>query len=148
MLGLVAAERLFAGTEALDDSEVRIFACDEHYAAPVAERVLPDGVVHLIFTLGDRQAGERNAGLRCLALGASCQSTRIVLAGVVDQVCVRLTVGTAAAVLGVPTGELTDQGIALDDLWGRPASEILDQLAGASPRSSTGSTINRTSSTS
>lgn len=124
-------ERLFAGTERLDDGDVRIFACDERYAEPIAERVLPDGAVHLIFTLGDLQGGERNAELRCLAVGASCQSTRIVLAGAVDQVCVRIGVGSAEPILGVPTGEITDQGVALDALWGRPANEVLEQLAAA-----------------
>lgn len=124
-------ERLFAGTEPLDDGEVRIFACDEYYATPVAERVLPDGAVHVVITLGDVQHGERNAELRCLVVGTSCRSTRIVLAGAVDQVCVRLGVGTAEAVLGMPTGEVTELGVALDDLWGRPAGELLDRLATA-----------------
>lgn len=124
-------ERLFAGSEPLDDGEVRIFACDEHYATPIAERVLPDGAVHLVITLGDLQHGERNAELRCLVVGTSCRSTRIVLAGAVEQVCVRLGVGTAEAVLGMPTGEVSELGIALDDLWGNAAGELLDRLASA-----------------
>lgn len=128
---LDALERLFAGTEPLDDSEVRIFACDDHFAVPIAERVLPDGAVHLIFTFGDVQQGERNAELRSLVVGASCQATRIVLAGAVDQVCVRLGIGTAEAVLGVPAIEVTDQGVALDALWGGPAADAFDQLAAA-----------------
>jgi hypothetical protein len=78
-----------AGPEPLDDDQVRIFACSDRFATPVAERVLPDGAVHLIFTLGDVQGGERNAHLRCLAVGASTPATRIVLAGAVEQVCVR-----------------------------------------------------------
>lgn len=125
-------ERLFAGPERVDDDQVRIFACADRFATPVAERVLPDGAVHLIFTLGDVQAGERNAHLRCLAVGASTRATRIVLAGAVEQVCVRLGIGTAAAVLGVPASELTDDGIDLEDVWGGAAGEALAQLAAAS----------------
>lgn len=124
-------ERLFAGPERLDDNQVRIFTCDDVFATPVAERVLPDGAAHLIFTLGDVQGGERNAHLRCLAVGASTHATRIVLAGAVEQICVRLGIGTAAAILGVPAAELTDHGVDLEALWGRDAADALAQLAAA-----------------
>ncbi|HLL24787.1 MAG TPA: helix-turn-helix domain-containing protein [Kofleriaceae bacterium] len=127
----VAPERVFAGSDALEDTSVRVFACDERYPAPVAERVLPDGVVHLVITLGDLQRGDRNADLRCLVGGASCTPTRIVLAGDVSQVCVRLGIGTAAAVLGVPAREVTDDGVALDALWGAAAHELFERLAAA-----------------
>jgi AraC-like DNA-binding protein len=124
-------ERLFAGPEPLDDDRIRIFACDDLLSTPVAERVLPDGAVHLIFTLGDVQGGERNAHVRCLAVGASTQATRIVLAGMVEQVCVRLGIGTAAAVLGVPAAELTNHGVDLEAVWGPAATAALAQLADA-----------------
>ncbi|MDF2694333.1 MAG: Transcriptional regulator, AraC family protein [Labilithrix sp.] len=121
-------ERVFASAEPLDAKAHRILVCSDRYAAPTAERVLPDGAVHLIFNFGDRQAGERGAELACSAIGATCAPTRIVLTGAVEQLCVRLRVGAASAILGVPAGELTDHGIALDAIWGADAAEILERL--------------------
>lgn len=126
-------ERIFASDEPLDATVDGITTCSERLATPIAERVLPDGAVHLIFNLGDRPGGERNADLACLAMGPTCEPTRIVLAGALEQVCVRLRVGAAAAVLGVPAGAITDLGVALDELWGAAATETLDRLA-AAPR--------------
>jgi AraC-like DNA-binding protein len=126
-------ERLFASAEPLDADAHRILACSDRYASPTAERVLPDGAVHLIFNLGDRQAGERGAELACLAMGATCEPTRIVLSGAVEQLCVRLRVGAAASILGVPAGELNDQGVSLDAIWGAAAAETLERLH-AEPR--------------
>jgi len=124
---------VFASSEPLDATKHRILACSDRYDSPTAERVLPDGAVHLIFNFGDRQAGERGADLTCLAMGATCTSTRIVLTGVVEQLCVRLRVGHASAILGVPAGELTDHGVALDALWGRDASDTLERLQALPP---------------
>ncbi|OJY16038.1 MAG: hypothetical protein BGO98_25680 [Myxococcales bacterium 68-20] len=121
-------ERVFASTEPLDAKGHRVLVCSDRYVEPTAERVLPDGAVHLIFNFGDRQAGERGAELACLAMGATCTPTRIVLTGAVEQLCVRLRVGAASAVLGVPAGELADQGVALDAIWGADATEMLERL--------------------
>jgi AraC-like DNA-binding protein len=106
-----------------------VTACSDRYAAPVEERIFPDGAVHLIFNIGTPPTGERGAHLRSLAMGPTLGPTTIVLAGAIDQVCVRLGVGEAAAVLGVPARSIVDHGVALDDLWGDAASELLDQLA-------------------
>jgi AraC-like DNA-binding protein len=133
---LLSLERLFASAELLDAAEHRILSCSERYTAPTPERVLPDGAVHLIFNLADRQAGERGAELTCLAMGATCEPTRIVLSGTVEQLCVRLRVGTAAAILGVPADEVTDRGVALDAIWGAAAAETLERLH-ATPRGAT-----------
>jgi AraC-like DNA-binding protein len=121
-------ERIFASKEPLAAARHRILLCSDHYSAPTPERVLPDGAIHLIFNLGDRQAGERGADLACLAMGATCEPTRIVLTGAVEQVCVRLRVGAASAILGVPTGALNDQGADLGAIWGRAAYETLERL--------------------
>lgn len=121
-------ERVFASAEPLDDRTHRILTCSDFYLTPTAERILPDGAIHLIFNFGDRQSGERGAALSCLAMGATCGPTRIVLTGTVEQLCVRLRVGAAAAVIGVPAGELTDHGVALDAIWGAAAPEALERL--------------------
>lgn len=121
-------ERIFASAEPLDRHAELIHTCDDRYAAPVVERILPDGAVRLIFNLGDRPSGERGAELMCSAVGATCEPTLIVLAGAVEQLCVTLPVMTAAAVLGVPAGELTDHGVELAALWGRAADETLERL--------------------
>ncbi len=126
-------ERIFASTEFLDASVDRILACDERYPVPVAERILPDGALHLIFNLGDRPSGESGADLACLAMGATCAPTRIVLAGAIAQVCVSVRVGAAASVLGVPAAEVTDLGVPLDALWGPAAAETLERLHAAPP---------------
>ena len=121
-------ERIFAGAEPLGTRVDRILACADWYPEPLAERIVPDGGIHLIFSLGDRPSGERGADLPCLVMGATCDPTRIVLAGNIVQVCVRLRVGAARAILGVPASALTDHGVALDALWGRAADELLAQL--------------------
>ena len=121
-------ERVFASSEPLDASIDRILLCADRVREPIEERILPDGAVHLIFNLGDRQSGERGAELDSLVMGATCGPTRIVLAGTLVQVCVRLRVGAAAAVLGVPAAALTDHGVALDALWGTTAREALERL--------------------
>lgn len=127
-------ERLFASADPLAIPVDRILACSERLAAPVHERVLPDGAVHLIFNVGDLQRGERGAELRCSVMGATCEPTRIVLDGALEQVCVRLRIGAAAAVLGVPVAEVTDHGVALDALWGAAAGETIDRIAAAPDR--------------
>ncbi|NVB84621.1 MAG: AraC family transcriptional regulator [Kofleriaceae bacterium] len=121
-------ERIFAGVEPLDAKTDRILACSDTYPEPLAERIVPDGAIHLIFNLGDRPSGDRGADLACLAMGVTCEPTRIVLSGHVEQVCVRLRAGAAPAILGVPASVLTDQGVALDTLWGHAAGETLEQL--------------------
>ncbi len=121
-------ERIFASEEPIDAGTHRILVCSDRYAAPVAERILPDGAVHLIFNLGDRQYGERGAEHPSLVTGATCRPTRIQLTGALEQVCVRLRVGAAAAVLGVPAGEVTERGVSLDDLWGAAAEEVRERM--------------------
>lgn len=126
-------ERVFASAEYLDTGGDAILECSDRVDAPIAERILPDGGVHLIFNLGDRQRGERGADLPCVAVGPSCRPTRIEMTGALEQVCVRLRLGTAAAVLGVPAGAVKDLGVALDDLWGAAARDTLERLH-AAPR--------------
>lgn len=124
-------ERVFASSDPLDVGFDRILACSDRYLAPVEERVLPDGAVHLIFNLRDKPSGDRGADLDALVMGPTCAPTRLVFTGHVEQVCVSLRMGAAAAVLGVPAGELTDRGVALDELWGRAAIELHERVLAA-----------------
>lgn len=119
-------QRLFASSEPLDVNVHRILRCDEHLAEPIVERVLPDGALHLIFDFGEPVRDS----VSCLVKGPTCLPNDIVLAGAVEQLCVRLRIGDAAAVLGLPAGELTDQRISLRDLWGATTCEWLEKLHG------------------
>lgn len=124
-------ERLYASEEPIDAGAHRILLCADRIAAPIGERILPDGAIHLIFNLGDQQAGERGAHYSSVVTGATCRPTSIVLTGTLEQACVRLRVGAAAAILGVPAGEVYDQGVSLEALWGKEADETRERLLAA-----------------
>jgi AraC-like DNA-binding protein len=95
--------------------------------APVKERILPDGAVHLLFAVSG--SGGRPYGL---ALGASSEARVIPLAGRIEHVEIELRAGAVPALLGVPAGELSGRAVALEDLWGGRAAEARDRLLGAS----------------
>jgi AraC-like DNA-binding protein len=96
-------------------------------ARPIAERVLPDGGVHLIFNLGDPPAVPGSDG--AAAVGARCEPSLIHVAGRVEHVTVTLRPGARAALLGVPAAELAATDVPLDALWGPGAAEALERLA-------------------
>lgn len=104
-------------------------------AAPVVERVLPDGGVHLIFNLGDPPAVPGGDGSPCVAAGARCAPSLIHMAGRVEHVTVTLRPGGMAALLGIPAGELAAEDVPLDALWGTLAAEAIERLAGTPPTS-------------
>jgi hypothetical protein len=85
--------------------------------APVEERVLPDGPVHLTFNLGDRPTEVGGDG-GCLTevIGARCTPTVVRMAGLAEGIGVRLRPGGIAPLLGVPAGELAGRTVALDAL--------------------------------
>lgn len=105
-------------------------------SAPIEERILPDGTVHLLFNLGAPPAVLHGAaagpGGDVEAVGAGTRPVVIRMAGVVEHVGVRLRPGGIAALLGVPAGELQDRSVPLDLVWGGAAHELLERLA-ASP---------------
>jgi AraC-like DNA-binding protein len=55
--------------------------------------------------------------------------TRTEHAGAQDCVEVGLTPWSAYQLLGVPAGELTDQVVGLEDIWGRAGEELTERLA-------------------
>jgi hypothetical protein len=107
--------------------------------APLRERVLPDGAVHLTFNLGDAPtvlegaAGHLGPGSGAEAFGPSCSPTVVRMVGRIDAIGVRLHAGAALAVLGVPAAALAGRTVPLDALWGALAAETRERLA-AAPR--------------
>jgi AraC-like DNA-binding protein len=93
--------------------------------APVRERIVPDGRVHLLFVLSNASAG-RPYGL---VVGATSEPSVVRLAGHIEHVEVELRAGAVPALLGVPAGELSGRAVALDDLWGDRAATLRDRLA-------------------
>lgn len=92
------------------------------------ERVLPDGSVRLIFHLSNAPGGEAPAAVA----GASAEPVLLTLQGHIEGLSVALRPGAAAALLGVPAGELTGRAIALHDLWPHHmATALMEQLAEA-----------------
>lgn len=116
----------------------------ERAAKPHArERVLPTGRVDLVIHLASehitRYAGvDDTQGCRLPAMLASGAATRHF---VIDTsrpslvVGVHFRAGGAAALLGLPAGELAEQHVALEDLWGGQARRLrAELLAAASPQ--------------
>lgn len=102
-------------------------------ARPIAERVLPDGGVHLILNLGDPPSVPGSAGAASVAVGARCEPSIIHMAGRVEHVTVTLRPGGIAALLGVPAAELAARDVPLDELWGAFAAEAQERLAPTPP---------------
>jgi AraC-like DNA-binding protein len=84
----------------------------------LVERVLPDGAVHLIFQHGEPPC----------AAGPVAAPVMLTHRGRMDGLSVTLRPGAAAALLGVPPGEITGSAVALEDLWG---GDVLEQIAQA-----------------
>jgi AraC-like DNA-binding protein len=105
----------------------------ENFAAgtEVLERVLPDGAVRLIFNLGDAPAVGGQAGHAIAAVGASTAPVIVRLRQRMQGLSVTLRPGAAAALLGLPAGELAGQAVHLDALWRGQGSELLERLAEA-----------------
>lgn len=97
----------------------------------VHERVLPDGAVRLVFNLGDAPSAGDGAGLPVEAIGASAAPVVVRMRDKVEGVSVTLRPGAAAALLGLPAGEIAGQAVNLDELWQGGAAELLERMAAA-----------------
>jgi len=89
--------------------------------APYRTRVLPDGYVDLIF---GRSLWVRGPDTRAHGLSYGTEASFVGL---------RFRTGAAREVLGVPLTELVDRRVFLRDLWGEPADELAESLAGLAP---------------
>lgn len=89
----------------------------------IVERVLPDGAARLIFHLGDVPS--------VVAVGASAMPNVIRLRDRIDGLSITLRPGAAAALLGLPAGELADDAVPLDDLWRGDGAGLLERIAQA-----------------
>ncbi|MEW6706249.1 MAG: helix-turn-helix domain-containing protein [Pseudomonadota bacterium] len=97
----------------------------------VIERVLPDGAVHLVFNLGDAPSANGAPGLALEAVGASSAPAVLRLRGRLEGLSLTLRPGAAAALLGLPAGEISHAAVPLDALWRGEAARLLEQMAAA-----------------
>lgn len=91
-------------------------------AAPVRERVLPDGSLRLVVGFGEQPVA--------FAVGASIRPALITLSGRMHGLSLTLRPGAAQALFGVPAGALAEQAPALEALWRGEVHALIDELAG------------------
>lgn len=103
---------------------------------PAALRMIPHPAVTLAVMFGDGPvtvtdaAGRQQRGSLVAGLGLGPVGVR--LAENFQCLQIRLSPLIARTVLGASSADLTGAVVALDDLWGRDASRLAGQLAGAS----------------
>ncbi len=83
-------------------------------------RVLPDACVDVVLTGG-----------RLVVAGPATAATLAPATPGQSRVGVRFRVGAAGTALGVPAGELRDQGVPLAELWGADARRLEDRVVAA-----------------
>ncbi|NKI95960.1 helix-turn-helix domain-containing protein [Rhizobacter sp. SG703] len=103
----------------------------EHFApgTEVVERVIPDGAVRLVVQWGDAPAAGPDARRTLLAIGPSTAPAVLRLSGRMAGLAVTLRHGAAAALLGLPVGEIAGLALPLQALWPRAGGEALAALA-------------------
>lgn len=117
---------------------VRMAGFSDRGVAPVDLRVIPQPTVMLALEFGsgspfvDDAAGGRHRGSVVAGLGTGCGGAVRVRGENFQGVQVRLSPAVARAVLGVSPAELDGVVVSLDDLWGREASWLREQLHAAS----------------
>jgi AraC-like DNA-binding protein len=94
-------------------------------APPVPNRVLPDGCADFIIGIGNDPTP--------MVVGTMQSAVVIPTAGRVDLFGIRFRPGSALPLVGTPLGELTDQRVPLEALWGRDAEQIGDLAVEGSP---------------
>jgi AraC-like DNA-binding protein len=88
------------------------------------ERVLPDGCADIVWIDGD--------GI--VVAGPATRQVLVDIPAGAAALGVRFGPGAAGAALGVAAHELRDRTVALEEVWGREATELAEHLAGAPPR--------------
>jgi len=92
---------------------------------PVIERVLPDGALRLMIHLDESPTGV--AATACV-MGASAAPALVPLRGRMHGLSLTLQPGAAAALLGLPAGELPGLPLPLRELLGDDADRLLEQM--------------------
>ncbi|HEY3715960.1 MAG TPA: helix-turn-helix domain-containing protein [Jatrophihabitantaceae bacterium] len=92
-------------------------------ANPYVHRNLPHGGMELVWHLGSTPQ----------ILGPATRPASDVLSPGTTVLGLRFRPGAAAAVLGLPTGELVDLSVPAGDLWGSPAVALAEQADDATP---------------
>ncbi|MFE0457953.1 helix-turn-helix domain-containing protein [Kitasatospora sp. NPDC058965] len=116
---------------------VRMAGFRDRGAAPIDLRVIPQPTVVLALQFGagapvvDDAAGRRHRGSVVAGLGAGGRGAVRVRGADLAVLQVRLSPVVVRAVLGVPPAELDGAVVALDELWGREAARVCEQLAEA-----------------
>jgi AraC-like DNA-binding protein len=124
----------FAVARPLDDHVAQIGVYREAIPAgrEVLERVLPDGAVHLVFSLGDPPSVDGQRGRPMEVVGPSSAPVVLRMAGRMHGLSVALRPGAVAGLLGVPAGALAERTVELAELWPDAAtSALFDRLVGA-----------------
>lgn len=133
------ALRAFPVGAALRGHIAHILLYRENFAEghEVLERVVPDGAMRLVFNLGDAPSANGNEGQAVQAIGASATPVVLRMRRKVEGLSVTLRTGAAAALLGVPAGEIGESGgihgsaLHLDALWHGEGALLLERMAGA-----------------
>jgi AraC-like DNA-binding protein len=95
------------------------------------ERVVPGGAVRLVFNLGDAPSANGVPGRAVEAIGASATPVVVRMRRRVEGLSVTLRTGAAAALLGVPAGEIGGSAVHLDALWRGEGASLLERMADA-----------------
>jgi len=95
----------------------------------VVERVIPDGAVRLVVQWGDAPAAGPDVRRTLLAIGPSTAPAVLRLSGRMAGLAITLRHGAAAALLGLPVGEIAGLALPLQALWPRAGGEALSALA-------------------
>jgi AraC-like DNA-binding protein len=116
-----------------------IWHCQGYDAPHAFERVLPGGTVQLLLPLADEplRAYEQQDIARFesyrgpLVCGARSEFAVVDAASQRSMMGVQFRVGGAALLLAFPVGDLHNQHLSLDAVWGRRAEELHSRLIGA-----------------
>jgi AraC-like DNA-binding protein len=87
------------------------------------ERVLPDGCADVVWIEGE--------GI--VVAGPATREVLVDIPGGTAALGVRFGPGAAGAALGIAARDLRDRTVALEDIWGPPATELAERVAGAPP---------------
>ena len=98
--------------------------------SPTLARVLPDGCMDILVTLGDfvRPVENEPHAHRAFVVGTMTRVQIFALEGRVDIVAVRFRPGGASPFLRAPASELVNLGAPLSAFWGPAGADLPDRL--------------------